>query len=208
MVSLMVSRFRLDKRARFFVRTVTGECSTIILTDVDALNICGLRAGNIILELVLIAPDNLTLEQIEQAYDLKSGDVNMARQLLGKAKEQGLCPRQRSPLTVTQARFRTAATVPEMLLVIERSTVVNRFRQVSQRWRKCGSEIGLLHSLPLGRSPELILIALLLAERPCPTNAIFAETNCLPQSLSPMTLLAAPAAGSPSVSCLMWSCFT
>jgi len=52
-----------DKRARFFVRTVTGERSTIILTDVDALNICGLRAGNIILELVLIAPDNLTLEQ-------------------------------------------------------------------------------------------------------------------------------------------------
>src|SRR6476661_6073280 len=80
-----------DKRARFFVRTVTGERSTIILTDVDALNICGLRAGNIILELVLIAPDNLTLEQIEQAYDLKSGDVNMARQLLGKTKEQGLC---------------------------------------------------------------------------------------------------------------------
>ena len=32
-----------DKRARFFVRTVAGERSTIILTDVEALNICGLR---------------------------------------------------------------------------------------------------------------------------------------------------------------------
>jgi len=28
-----------DKCARFFVRTVTGERSTIILTDLDALNI-------------------------------------------------------------------------------------------------------------------------------------------------------------------------
>ncbi len=107
-----------DKRARFFVRTVTGECSTIILTDVDALNICGLRAGNIILELVLIAPDNLTLEQIEQAYDLKSGDVNMARQLLGKAKEQGLCGLEINPSYGAEgtAIFRTAATVPEHVL--------------------------------------------------------------------------------------------
>jgi hypothetical protein len=107
-----------DKRARFFVRTVTGERSTIILTDVDALNICGLRAGNIILELVLIGPDNLTLENIEQAYDLKSGDVKMARQLLGKAKEQGLCGLEINPSYGAEgtAIFRTAATVPEHVL--------------------------------------------------------------------------------------------
>jgi hypothetical protein len=34
-----------DKRARFFVRTLMGERSTIILTDVEALNIRGLGAG-------------------------------------------------------------------------------------------------------------------------------------------------------------------
>lgn len=45
-----------DRGARFFVRTVAGERSTIILTDIEALNICGLRAGNIIFDLVLIAP--------------------------------------------------------------------------------------------------------------------------------------------------------
>ena len=55
MVSLMVCGFR-QTNARFFVRTVAGELSTIILTDVRALNICGLRAGNIIFDLVLIAP--------------------------------------------------------------------------------------------------------------------------------------------------------
>jgi hypothetical protein len=69
-----------DKRARFFVRTVSGERSTIILSDVEALNICGLRAGNIIFDLVLIAPDKLTAKNIALAYDLKSGDVEMARQ--------------------------------------------------------------------------------------------------------------------------------
>jgi hypothetical protein len=107
-----------DKRARFFVRTVTEERSTIILTGVDALNICGLSAGNIILELVLIAPDNVTLEHIEQAYDLKSGDVKMARQLLGKAKEQGLCGLEINPSYGAEgtAIFRTAAIVPEHVL--------------------------------------------------------------------------------------------
>jgi len=79
-----------DKRARFFVRTVAGELSTIILTDVQALNICGLRAGNIIFDLVLIAPDKLSVRNIEQAYDLKSGDVDKVQQLLGKSQEQGL----------------------------------------------------------------------------------------------------------------------
>jgi hypothetical protein len=79
-----------DKRARFFVRTVAGERSTIILTDVEALNICALRAGNIIFDIVLIAPDKLTVQDIEQAYGLKSGEVEMARQLLGKAQERGL----------------------------------------------------------------------------------------------------------------------
>src|SRR5438477_11274428 len=79
-----------DKRARFFVRTEAGERSTIILTDVEALNICGLRAGNIIFDLALIAPDKLTVKDIEQAYDLKSGEVERTSQLLRKAEEQCL----------------------------------------------------------------------------------------------------------------------
>jgi hypothetical protein len=107
-----------DKQARFFVRTVTGERSTIILTDVKALNICGLRAGNIIFDLLLIAPDKLTVKEIEQAYDLESGEVEMARQLLGKAQEQGL-----SGLEITSSYgaegiviCRTVDTVPEHVL--------------------------------------------------------------------------------------------
>jgi len=107
-----------DKRVRFFVRTVTGERSTIILTGVEALNVRSLRAGNIILDLVLIAPDNLTVENMEQAYDLKSGDIEMARQLLGKAKEQGLSALEINPSYGAEGTviFRSAAIDPEHVL--------------------------------------------------------------------------------------------
>jgi hypothetical protein len=107
-----------EKRARFFVRTVAGERSTIILTDVAALNICGLRAGNIIFDLVLISPDKLTVKDIEQAYDLKSDDVEMARQLLVKAQEQGLSGLEINPSYGAEgtAIFRDVATVPEHVL--------------------------------------------------------------------------------------------
>jgi hypothetical protein len=52
----------VDKQARLFVRRVGGEHFTIHLTEVEALNISGLRAGNIIFDVVLIAPEKLTLE--------------------------------------------------------------------------------------------------------------------------------------------------
>jgi len=99
-----------DKRARFFVRTVAGERSTIILTAVEALNI--------FFDLVLIAPDKLTVQDIEHAYDLKSGDVEMARRLLGKAQEQGLSGLQINPSYGAEgtAIFRDVATVPEHVL--------------------------------------------------------------------------------------------
>ena len=107
-----------DKRARFFVRTVAGERSTIILTDVEALNICGLRAGNIIFDLVLIAPEQLTVKDIEQAYDLKSGEAQKASQLLRKAQEQGLSGLEINPSYGAEgtAIFRAATTVPEHVL--------------------------------------------------------------------------------------------
>jgi hypothetical protein len=107
-----------DKRARFLVRTVARERSTIILTDVEALNICGLRAGNIIFDLVLIAPEKLTAKDIEQAYNLKSGEAEKAIQLLRKAQEQGLSGLEINPSYGAEgmAIFRAVATVPEHVL--------------------------------------------------------------------------------------------
>ena len=60
------------KSVCLFVRTLAGERSTIVLSDVEALNINGLKAGNIIFDLVLIAPDKLSMEDITHIYDLKA----------------------------------------------------------------------------------------------------------------------------------------
>jgi len=107
-----------DKRAHFFVRTVAGERSTIILTDVEALNVSGVRAGNIILDVVLIAPDKLTVKDIEQAYDLKSGEDKKASQLLRKAQEQELSGLEINPSYGAEGTviFRAVATVREHIL--------------------------------------------------------------------------------------------
>ena len=107
-----------DRRARFFVRTVAGERSTIILTGVEALNICGLRAGNIIFDLVLITSDKLSVKDIEQAYGLKGGEAEKAKQLLGKVQEQGLSGIEINPSYGAEgtAIFRAVATVPEHVL--------------------------------------------------------------------------------------------
>ena len=89
-------------------------------------------------------------------------------------------------------------------------TVVSRpdFDRCRNAGENVVAKLAFYTASPLAALLSWYMIAWLLAERPCPTNAIVAETNCLPQSLSPMTLLAAPAVGLPSVSCLMCSCFT
>jgi hypothetical protein len=87
----------VDKQARLFVRTAEGERSTIHLTEVEALNFSGLRAGNIIFDVVRIPPDKLTVEDIKQVYDLKDGERENARRLLVKAQEQGLCALEINP---------------------------------------------------------------------------------------------------------------
>ena len=79
-----------NKSVRLFVRTVAGERSTIVLTDVEALNINCLKAGNIIFDLALIAPDKLSMEDILEVYDLKPHQAEMAGKLLNKAQGQSL----------------------------------------------------------------------------------------------------------------------
>jgi len=74
------------------VRTEAGEPFTIILTEVEALNVNDLRAENIIFDVTLIAPENLTLNDIEQVYDLTDNQSEMARRLLIKTQHQILSP--------------------------------------------------------------------------------------------------------------------
>ena len=79
-----------DKGARFFVRTESGERSTIVLSGVESLKVCGIRAGNIVFDCVLIAPDRLSLKNIEDAYDLQEDQIERSRRLLTEAQNQGL----------------------------------------------------------------------------------------------------------------------
>jgi hypothetical protein len=62
---------------------------------------------------VLIAPDKLTVKDIEQAYDLRSGEVDKAQQLLGKAQERGLSGLEINPSYGAEgiALFRAVATI-------------------------------------------------------------------------------------------------
>ena len=63
----------------------------------------------------MLAPDKLTAKDIEHAYDLKSGEVELARQLLRKAQEQRLSELEINPSYGAEgtALFRTVATVPK-----------------------------------------------------------------------------------------------
>jgi len=107
-----------NKSVRLFVRTVAGERCTIVLTDVEALNINGLRAGNIILELVLIAPDKLTMEDMTKVYDLKPDEAEQARKLLSKAQERSLSALEMNTSYGAEGKvlFRAMDAIPEHVL--------------------------------------------------------------------------------------------
>ena len=79
-----------SKDARLFVRSVTGERSTIVLSGVEAMNIRNLRAGNIILDLVLVSHDALTAEHLAEAHDLQGTHRAKADELRDRARQQRL----------------------------------------------------------------------------------------------------------------------
>jgi hypothetical protein len=79
-----------DKVARIFVRTQAGERFTIILSGIEALHITSIKAGNIIFEVAVVAPDKLSLKYIEDAYALRGGQEEMSHRLLTRAQEQRL----------------------------------------------------------------------------------------------------------------------
>lgn len=107
-----------DKGARLFVRTVRGERSTIVLTEVEALNISDLRGGNVILDVAVIAPEKLTVADIEQLYDLKHDQIETSRRLLSNAQLQGLSALEINPSYGAEGKvlFRSIDTISEHAL--------------------------------------------------------------------------------------------
>ena len=84
-----------NKSVHLFLRTETGERSTIVLKDVERMNVSNFKAGNIILDVVLVDSDVLTVEHIEQVYELS--EPEKVQQLLKKARERGLSSLEVNP---------------------------------------------------------------------------------------------------------------
>jgi len=67
--------WREDKHVRLFLRTDTGLCSTVVLKDVERLNVSNFREGNIVFDVSLVEPGMLTAEHIETLYQCQPNDV-------------------------------------------------------------------------------------------------------------------------------------
>jgi len=57
-----------NKSAYLFLRTYTGGRSTLVLKDVERIDVSNFKVGNIILDVVSVDPGELTVEHIQQLY--------------------------------------------------------------------------------------------------------------------------------------------
>jgi hypothetical protein len=105
-----------DKSAYLFLRTCTGERSTLVLKEVERINVSNFKAGNIILDVVFVDSGKLTVEHIEQLYQFS--DAEKAQQFLTKMQDRGLRVLEVNPSYGGEctALFRTAEIVPEHVL--------------------------------------------------------------------------------------------
>jgi hypothetical protein len=80
-----------DKRIHVFLRTTDQERFTMILYGVRLLKASNVRQGNIILDLVLVNPQQLTGEHIEELYDIAGARRDeQIEQFLASAREEEL----------------------------------------------------------------------------------------------------------------------
>ncbi len=68
-----------------------------MLKDVERLNSLNFKEGNIIFEIVLVKPDELTLAHIVQLYDIELAKAELAEQLHDEAKQLGLSALEINP---------------------------------------------------------------------------------------------------------------
>jgi hypothetical protein len=55
---------------RLFARTHAGELFTIVLSNVAAMKLSNVKAGNIIFDVVVTPPENVTTADIGEVYDI------------------------------------------------------------------------------------------------------------------------------------------
>lgn len=78
-----------DKFVRIFLRTCDQQSYTLTLKGVQALTVSGVRAGNIILDLVFRSAREITSSDVQDLYDVDSG-TEQAAKLLKSAREKEL----------------------------------------------------------------------------------------------------------------------
>jgi len=106
-----------NKGAHLFVRTQENRRFTIVLKGLKALEISSFWSGNIIFDLILVSPEALTNETVQQAYPhCLSPEENQRR--LEKAKEQKLSALEISSSYGAEctALFRDVHVLPDYVL--------------------------------------------------------------------------------------------
>jgi hypothetical protein len=80
------------KKVHLFLRTHDQHRFTLVLDGIEALKLGNVKEGNIIFEAVLIKPEELAAEHIENAYDLPTGNAReeQLNKLLAFARDRGL----------------------------------------------------------------------------------------------------------------------
>jgi hypothetical protein len=78
-----------NKEVHLFLRSLDGDCFTVVLRGVDALSLSGIKQGNILFDVLVRAAQDLTLDDIQELYGVAL-DSPKASELLGSKVEQGL----------------------------------------------------------------------------------------------------------------------
>jgi hypothetical protein len=105
-------------RAHLFLRTLSGSCSTLVLTGVAAANVTNLRTGNIIFDAVIVPTERLTSADVIEAHQLQSTDSQVAEKALRKAQEMNLSALQISSSYGAECSFlfRSSQMLPNHVL--------------------------------------------------------------------------------------------
>lgn len=78
-----------DKTAHISLRTANKERYILVLKGVQALTLSGVKAGNIILDLVIRSAREATATDVQELYDLNENDEQAAK-LLESTREKKL----------------------------------------------------------------------------------------------------------------------
>ena len=89
-VSLTTFAYRRKRPLIYFCAPTPGQRPTVVLKELERASVSNFMPGNIIFDIVLVEPANLTVAHITQAYQLRPSQAELAQQLLEKAQQRKL----------------------------------------------------------------------------------------------------------------------